>query len=146
MMYIGTSLSGCLKSLMANEVSEDEVMFIVTRTLCPNYETFIQVVEQYYAEGTPARRSIYSHPLIELGDYDFTKVKELATKLYFSGRIHQPRVFDSEGRKIGHGYPYNHPAKLGHGLWMQVVPTNDNTTPAVVDAYEKYKVLDALTK
>jgi hypothetical protein len=128
---------------MANEVSEDEVMFIVTRTLCPDYSTFLQVVEQYYAEGNPyQRRSILS----ELGEYDLTKVKELATRLYFSGRIHQPRVFDDEGRRAGHSYTYNHPAKLGHGLWMQVVPNNDNSTPAVIEAYEKYKMLDALTK
>ena len=143
MMYIGTSLGNCLTSLMANEVSEDEVMFIVTRTLCPDYDSFMQVVEQYYADGTPMTRTVYSY---ELGAYDFTKVKELATRLYYSGRIHQPRVFDNAGRTAGHYYPYNHPAKLGHGLWMQVVPTNDNTTPAVVEAYEKYKMLDALTK
>ena len=142
-MYIGTSLGGCLKSLMANEVSVEDVMFIVTRTLCPNYDTFMQVVEQYYAEGNPyPRRSSLS----ELGEYDLTDVKALATRLYFSGRIHQPRVFDSEGRKSGHSYQYNHPARLGQGLWMQVVPTNDNSTPSVVEAYEKYKVLDVLTK
>lgn len=143
MMYIGTSLGGCLNSLMANEVSEEDVMFIVTRTLCPNYETFMQVVEQYYAEGTPITRSTYSYSLSE---YDLTNVKDLATRLYYSGRIHQPRVFDNEGRKDGHHYQYNHPARLGQGLWMQVVPTNDNTTPAVVDAWEKYKMLDNLTK
>lgn len=142
-MYIGTSLGGCLNSLMANEVSEDNVMFIVTRTMCPNYETFMQVVEQYYVEGTSITRSTYSYALSE---YDLTKVKELATRLYFSGRIHQPRVFDSEGRTAGHYSDYNHPAKLGHGLWMQVVPTNDNSTPSVVEAWEKYKMLDNLTK
>ena len=143
MMYIGTSLGGCLNSLMAGEVSEDEVMFIVTRTMCPTYVTFMGVVEQYYAEGTPITRSTYSYSLSE---YDLTKVKELATRLYYSGRIHQPRVFSEQGRRDGHSYPYNHPAKLGNGLWMQVVPTNDNSTPAVVDAYEKYKLLDNLTK
>ena len=143
MMYIGTSLGGCLKSLMANEVSEDEVMFIITRTLCPDYITFIQVVEQYYAEGNPyPRRSSLS----EFSDYDLTEVKALATRLYYSGRIHQPRVFDNAGRKDGHHYQYNHPARLGQGLWMQVVPTNDNSTPAVVEAWEKYKMLDNLTK
>ena len=82
----------------------------------------------------------------ELGGYDLTKVKELATRLYYSGRIHQPRVFDNEGRTAGHYYPYNHPARLGNGLWMEVVPTIENNTPAVVDAYEKYKFLDSLTK
>ncbi len=143
MMYIGTSLGGCLNSLMANEVSEEDVMFIITRTLCPNYETFMQVVEQYYEDGTPITRTTNSYALRE---YELTKVKELATRLYYSGRIHQPRVFDNEGRKEGHHYQYNHPARLGQGLWMQVVPTNDNSTPAVVEAYEKYKVLDTLTK
>ena len=143
MMYIGTSLGGCLLSLMNNEVSEDEVMFIVTRTLCPTYDTFMQVVEQYYAEGNPHSRNPAQYGL---SDYDLTKVKELATRLYYSGRIHQPRVFDSEGRKSEHSYQYNHPARFGKGLWMQVVPTNDNSNPAVVDAYEKYKVLDTLTK
>ena len=143
MKYIGTSLGGCLNSLMANEVSEDEVMFIVTRTMCPTYVTFMGVVEQYYAEGTPITRSTYSYSLSE---YDLTKVKELATRLYYSGRIHQPRVFSEQGRRDGHSYPYNHPAKLGNGLWMQIVPTNDNSTPVVVDAYEKYKLLDNLTK
>ena len=143
MKYIGTSLGGCLKSLMANEVSEDDVLFIVTRTLCPNYRTYMQVVEQYYAEGNPFPRS---SNLNALGSYDLEAVKALATRLYFSGRIHQPRVFDNEGRKSGHNYPYDHPAKLGQGLWMQVVPTNDNDNSAVVEAYEKYKMLDALTK
>ena len=143
MKYIGTSLGGCLNSLMAGEVSEDEVMFIVTRTFCPDYNALMQVVEQYYAEGIPITRSTYSYSLSE---YDLTKVKELATRLYYSGRIHQPRVFSEQGRRDGHSYPYNHPAKLGNGLWMQVVPTNDNSTPAVVDAYEKYKLLDNLTK
>jgi len=129
--------------LMANEVSEDEVMFIVTRTFCPDYNALMQVVGQYYAEGIPITRSTYSYSLSE---YDLTNVKELATRLYFSGRIHQPRVFSEQGRRDGHSYPYNHPARLGQGLWMQVVPTNDNSTPAVVEAYEKYKVLDTLTK
>ena len=143
MMYIGTSLGGCLLSLMNNEVSEDKVMFIVTRTFCPDYDTFIQIVEQYHAEGNPNARNPAQYGL---GDYDLNEVKNLATRLYFSGRIHQPRVFDNAGRTAGHYYPYNHPAKLGHGLWMQVVPTNDNSTPAVVEAWEKYKVLDNLTK
>ena len=142
-MYIGTSLGGCLVSLMHNEVSEDDVMFIVTRTLCPTYADFIAVVEQYYVEGTPINRFARAHTL---GEYDLTNVKALATRLYFSGKIHQPRVFDSEGRNAGHYYEYNHPAKLGHGLWMQVVPTNDNSIPAVVEAWEKYKMLDNLTK
>ena len=139
-MYIGTSLGGCLLSIMHNEVSEDEVMFIITRTLCPNYDTFIQVVEQYYAEGNLYSRN---NSMYELGSYDISDVKALASRLYFAGKIHQPRVFAHEGE---HSYDYSHPTRLGHGLWMHVVPTNDNSTPAVVEAYEKYKLLDNLTR
>ena len=140
MMYIGTSLGGCLLSLLAGEVSEDEVMFIVTRTDCPDYDKFIGVVKSYHAQGNPFSRNPARY---SLGDYSLDDAIELATRLYYSGRIHQPRVFaSSEG---GDNF-YQHPAKLGHGLWMQVVPTNDNSTPAVVEAYQKYKVLDTLTK
>ena len=95
-MYIGTSLGGCLLSLMANEVSEDDVIFIVTRTMCPTFEKFIDVVKQYHAEGNPYARNPAQYGL---GDYPLDDVIALASKLYYSGRIHQPRVFSEE---IGH--------------------------------------------
>jgi hypothetical protein len=139
MMYIGTSLGGCLLSLLAGEVSEDEVMFIVTRTDCPDYDKFIGVVKAYHAQGNPFARNPARY---SLGDYPLDDAVDLASRLYYSGRIHQPRTFTSKGVDPD----YAHPAKLGHGLWMQVVPTIDNTTPAVVEAYEKYKMLDMLTK
>ena len=139
MMYIGTSLGGCLLSLLAGELSEDEVMFIVTRTDCPDYEKFVNVVKGYHAQGNPFARN---PAIYNLGDYPLDDAVNLASRLYYSGRIHQPRVFVSQGTDPH----YVHPAKLGHGLWMQVVPTNENTTPAVVDAYQKYKMLDTLTK
>lgn len=138
MKYIGTSLGRCLTSLMANEVSEDDVMFIVTRTFCPDYEAFMQVVEEYHVDGAPVSRSIRNH---NLSTYDFDKVKDMATRLYFSGKIHQPRVNAHEGSDR-----YSHPSQYSNELWLQVVPTNSNTTPAVVEAYEKYRMLDALTK
>jgi hypothetical protein len=140
MMYIGTSLGGCLKSLMAGEVSIDEVMFIVTRTMCPTFDKYIAVVKQYYAEGNIYARNSSRYDLTESSLDD---VIEMASRLYYLGKIHQPRVFVEEG---GFGVAYSHPTEYGNGLWMQVVPTNTNTTPAVVEAYEKYKMLDALTR
>lgn len=138
MKYIGTSLGRCLTSLMAGEVSEDDVMFIVTRTLCPDYDTFMDVVKEYYEDGSPVGRILRN---LNLGSYDFDKVKDLASRLYFTGKIHQPRVYAHQG-----GDMYSHPAQYGHGLWMEVVPTNRNSTPAVIEAYEKYRMLDMLTK
>jgi hypothetical protein len=139
MMYIGTSLGGCLLSLMNGEVSEIEVMFIVTRTNCPEFEQYIAVVESYHSQGNPYA----SNPeLYELRDHPLEKVIELASRLWYAGKIHQPRTFVGDGS----GRPFRHPAGYGHGLWMQVVPINQNTNPAVMEAWEKYKMLDVLTK
>jgi len=136
MMYIGTSLGGCLLSLMSGEVSEDEVMVIITRTDAPDYDRFINVVKAYHAQGNP----FASNPeRYELDDYKLDDLIDLATRLWNNGKIHQPRTF------LG-STSYKHPFKHGDKLWFQVVPTLDNDTPAVVDAYEKYKMLDVLTK
>ena len=139
MFYIGTSLGGCLRSVLANEVSEDKVMFIVTRTMCPDFQRYIQVVEAYHKQGNPYARNPGKY---ELGYYKLEEVTDLATRLWNSGKIHQPRVFVEEQ---SHGR-YTHPFGYGDELWLEVRPSNYNTTPAVVDAYEKYKMLDALTK
>jgi hypothetical protein len=135
-MYIGTSLGGCLLSLMGNEVSEDEIMVIITRTDAPDYEKYINVVKAYHAQGNPyaSRPERY-----ELNDYELDDLIDLATRLWYNGKIHQPRSFVGS---TGYRHPFNH----GDKLWFEVVPTLDNSTPAVVDAYEKYKMLDVLTK
>jgi hypothetical protein len=135
-MYIGTSLGGCLQSILAGEVSEDEVMVIITRTDAPDYDKYIGVVKAYHAQGNP----FASNPeRYELDDYKLDDLIELATRLWNNGKIHQPRTFvNATG--------YRHSFQYGDSLWFQVVPTLDNDTPAVVDAYEKYKMLDILTK
>jgi hypothetical protein len=136
MKLIGLSLGGCLTSIMRGEVSEDDVMFIVTRTNCPDFDRYIKVVEVYHKQGNPYSRNPEQY---ELSDFPLEKVTDLAVRLYNAGKIHQPRVFaDTSGT-------YRHPSDYGDGLWMEVAPSNRNTTPAVVEAYEKYKMLDALT-
>jgi len=137
MIHIGTSLGGCLLSLMNKEVSEDEVMVIITRTDCPDYEKFINVVKAYHEQGNPfaSRPERY-----ELNDYELEDVLKLAGRLWNSGKIHQPRMF------MNGDTTYRHPFNVGDRLWFQVVPTNENTIPAVVDAYEKYRMLDVLTR
>lgn len=136
MLYIGTSLGGCLLSLMSKEVSEDEVMVIITRTDCPDFDRYIDVVKAYHAQGNPYASNPERY---ELDDYKLDDLLDLATRLWYNGKIHQPRSF------IGSN-SYRHPFRSGDKLWFQVVPTNNNEHPAVVDAYEKYKMLDILTK
>ena len=136
MMYIGTSLGGCILSLMSGEVSEDHVMVIITRTDAPTYESYIGVVKAYYLQGNPGARNPGQY---EYGHFPLEPVLDLAQRLWQNGKIHQPRTMAGSSR-------YRHPFQYGDSLWFQVVPTLDNNTPAVVDAYEKYKMLDILTR
>ena len=130
MMYIGNSLGGCLQSILRGEVPEDQVLMIITRTKCETYEQYVGVVKLYYDEGNLYARNSQRY---DFSKFDFETVMELASKLYNSGRIHQPRL-------------YHDSVYLPIDLWLEVVPTNNNSSPAVIDAYEKYKMLATLTQ
>lgn len=136
MMYVGTSLGRCLRSLLSDEVSEDDVLLIITRTKAENIDRFIDVVKQYYEEGN---YSSYRPSDYNLSIKPWEEVNELATRLYTTGKIHQPRNFVSLGSQFIH-------PELSNDIWIEVSPKNRNSTPAVVQVYEQYKMLDALTK
>jgi len=136
MMHIGTSLGRCLRSILLGEVSEDDVLLIITRTMTPDLEGFIEVVKQYYDAGNYTARRPHDY---DLSVKPWEEVEALATRLYTSGKIHQPRNFATLGNQFIH-------PDLNNDLWVDVSPKNRNSTPMVVEAYEKYKMLDALTK
>ena len=136
MMYVGTSLGRCLRSILLGEVSEDNVLLIITRTMTPDLEEFIVIVRQYYDEGN---YSSYRPKDYDLSAKPWEEVEALAKRLYTKGKIHQPRNFASLGNQFIH-------PELSKDIWIEVSPKNRTTTPAGVEAYEKYKMLDALTK
>lgn len=135
MMLIGTSLGQCLKDILSGEVSESDVVMIITRTMAPDADRFIPVLEQYYSGigGSQYDLSVNGTKTIE-------EVRELGLRLFNKGKIHQPRCFPD----FGGGFV--HPEMSGAGKWIEIVPDTWNSTPAVIDAYKKYKMLDALTK
>ncbi len=135
-MLIGTSFGGCLKSILKGEVSEDDILVIISRTQVNSLENALRIAEKYYNEGN-------SYATVS-GNYDFTgtdleELKTLVARLYLGGKIHQPRLFE-------HGSGFIHPDMSRTALWMEVSPIGLNQNPAVVEAYEKYKMLDNLTK
>ena len=136
MMYIGTSLGKCLRSILLDEVSEADVLLIVTRTMAPDLGKFMGVVKQYYTEGNFTANQPTDY---DLSVKSWEEVEALATRLYSAGKIHQPRNFTSLGSMFMH-------TDLSHDTWVEVSPKSRNTTPAVVQAYEHYKMLDVLTK
>ena len=136
MMYIGTSLGRCLRSLLMDEVSADDVLVIITRTKAKDLEQFLFVVKQYYEDSNWFSRSPEEY---DLAVKPWNEVEELATQLYHAGKIHQPRNFVSLGSQFIH-------PDLSQDIWVEVSPKSRNTTPAVVQAYEHYKLLDSLTQ
>ena len=136
MMYIGTSLGRCLRSILMDEVSEDDVLLLITRTQSKDYESFLTIVKQYYEDGNWSSHRPEDY---DLAVKPWEEVEALANRLYKSGKIHQPRNFALLGSQ------FIHPG-LSDDVWVEVSPKNRNTTPAVVQAYEQYKLLDSLTK
>lgn len=134
MMLIGTSLGGCLKSIMVGQVSEDDVLLIIARTDCPEVSNLFSVIEKYYNNGNKyaGMPTNYDYSGLNLED-----LKDLGLRLWERGKIHQPRRF-------GHYGSFIHPDM--DTLWLEVNPIGVNKNKIVVDAYEKYKMLDALTK
>lgn len=135
MMLIGTSFGGCLKSLMANEVSEDDVLVIITRTAFKDLDGLMRVVEQYHNDGNKWATKPSNY---ELSEFDVDEVKELAQRLYEHGKIHQPRLNNNFQGFI-------HPEMSRDKLWLEIAPS-PNDSPAVVNAYNQYKMLVELTK
>lgn len=136
MMHIGTSLGRCLRSILLGEVSENDVLLIITRTMTSNLEEFMIVVKHYYNEGNYTSRNPSEY---DLSVKTWEEVEALATRLYTTGKIHQPRNFTTLGSQFIH-------PNLSNDIWVEVSPKNRNSTPVVVEAYEKYKMLDSLTK
>jgi esterase/lipase len=139
MMLIGTSLGGCLKSILAGEVSEEDVLLIIARTEAKTVEGIVSIAERYCREGNPYSRSPSKYQF----DNDETTVEEiksLAARLYEQGKIHQPRNY------INGTDRYLHQTLTNAGIWVEVNPIGVNSHPAVIEAYEKYRILDELTK
>jgi hypothetical protein len=126
MRYIGTSLGRCLRSILLGEVSSDQVFLISAGTRSETKEEYLDIIKQYYR--------------YRYGDYDLTQwtweeVEKLATELWYSGKIHQPRNFG--------GMPLFH---TGFDLWFEVIPPHALKDPSVKDLWEKVRMIVGLCK
>lgn len=129
-LFVGTSLGKCIASILDGTVKEDEVFVIVTNTYAPSIDALLDVVEEYYY-----RRNIPKS--YDLSKHSLLACKELVTRLYNSGKIHQPRTLLNE---------QSHSAHTLKDTWYDIIPTDTTGDENVVQAFERYRLLSALLK
>lgn len=118
-MKIGFSFGRCIRDIVTDEVSIDDVVLIVARTKIPDEEQLIEVCN-HYAYDT-------FHGL------DLDKCIAVALTLFNNGKIHQPRLYNSFRVSVPEEF-----------VWMDLMPTVTDMTPAVKDAWDHYILMISL--
>ena len=131
-MKIGTSLGKCVRSILAGEVKEEEVLFIVTNTNCPTLKTLMGVIEEYYYgyQGSAGRGADY-----DMSKYSLADACAIAQRLFDQGKLHQPRA-------VGRGIWGN-----AHDLkdtWYDIVPSPVSDSESVQEAWNHYAMIRSL--
>lgn len=131
-MKIGTSLGKCVKSILAGEVKEEDVLVIVTNTNCPTLETLMEVIDEYYHgyQGSRGRGAAY-----DMSGHSLADACAVAQRLFESGKLHQPRA-------VGIGIWGN-----AHDLkdtWYDIVPSPVSDSESVREAWNHYTMIKQL--
>ena len=132
-MKIGTSLGKCVKSILAGEVKEEDVLFIVSNTNCPTIETLMGVIEDYYYTYQSARNARERD--YDMSDYTLAEACAIAQRLFESGKLHQPRA-------VGTGIWGN--AHHLKDTWYDVVPSPTSDNVSVQEAWNHYTMIKKL--
>ena len=130
-MKIGTSLGKCVKSILAGEVKEEDVLFIVSNTKCPDHERLQGVIEQYYYEYEHSR----SRPEYDMSDYSLEDAQAVAHRLMESGKLHQPRC-------VATGL-YGNVHSL-QDTWYDIMPSPVTDNESVREAWNHYTMIKNL--
>ena len=127
-MKIGISYSRCVRDIIENKVSIDDVLVIIARTnFDPENDNEWNAIWQGYSgtDGFGAR----THPEWNWSNSREQEVRDLSIKLKKDGKLHQPRKFGA------------HPNRLNHH-WYDVIlsPEDLKNNPAAESAWEDYKI------
>lgn len=131
-MKIGTSLGKCVKSILAEEVREEDVLFIVSNTMCPDLDSLMSVIEEYYYtyQGSSGRGAAY-----DMSGYELEDAKAIATRLMESGKLHQPRY---TGKSVfGNAHHLR-------DTWYDIIPSPVTDSESVQEAWNHYTMIRSL--
>ena len=134
-MKVGLSFSRCLRDIVEARVDFNDVLVIIARTdFDPHNDEHWRGIWEGYRYGGLSNAEWADAE----DDTGVTNVEEMyrsvATQLYDSGKLHQPRQFKA------------HPPRMKY-YWLEcVVPEDElSSNPTALKAWEKYKVLAGLT-
>ena len=135
-MKIGLSYSRCVRDIVDGNVDINDVLVIIARTdFDPHDDGQWQGIWEGYGGGNGGTMSFFSNP--EWGMYspeDEDRFRSVSIELWESGKLHQPRKFGSNPRRL----PWH---------WLEAsLHTDDiNNNPTVKRAFEQFQILAGLT-
>lgn len=131
-MKIGTSLGKCVRSILAGEVKEEDVLFIVSNTMCPDLDRLMLVIDEYYYtyQGSGGRGAAY-----DMSGYDLVDARAIATRLMESGKLHQPRCVGTSVFGNAHALK---------DTWYDVMPSPVSDNESVQAAWNHYTMIRGL--
>jgi hypothetical protein len=121
-MKVGFSLGRCIRDIVNDIVSYDDVAFIISGTALRDEEAIKWCVEDYL------NRRDY---LLGLDPEQCTKI---ALDLYNDGKVFQPRLQNIPAFRIPEG-----------AVWADLFPTNVSDSDAVKKAWEAYRFMLHMT-
>jgi hypothetical protein len=129
-MKIGLSFSRCVRDIFEGKVDMEDVLVIVARThFDPRDDEQWSDIWQGYTN----RNSRAAPEWAGYSESDQERFRQIALDLYETGRLHQPRQFGWNPRRL----PY---------YWLETIVPPDESTEALKNAWEQYKILAQLTQ
>ena len=127
-MKVGLSFSLCVRDIITAQVPESDVLVITTGTdFDPHNDQQWGQIYRGYELGW----SVTGHTESEFRD--------LSTRLYDLGRIHQPRQFDHLNRR-NWSQVFGH-----HWLDLMLIGSELQNNPAALDLWNKFQVVSRLS-
>jgi len=128
-MKVGLSFSRCILDIIEEKVTEDEVLIIVSRTdIDPTNDEQWKAIWLAYLIGG------YTNPEWMGHEEEEDKFRDLAVRLYKSGKLHQPRQFGA------------HPPRRSE-IWLETVlpPSELEENPTAKKAWDHFQTVAGLT-
>lgn len=122
-MKIGFSLGRCIRDIVNNDISLDEVAFIISGTAIREEAQLRQVIEDY------TYRNNY------LAGLDLEKCQDVAQEIFLSNRLLQPRLQGIHR----HMQPEN-------AVWVDMFPTALSNNESVKKAWDAYRFMLHMTE